>query len=330
MDSKQPKPKAKVPTSQLQSTAASNKKLRRAPNPSSPYSSQANLSQMKKQIGKYNSSSPEHGLGTTESYKLLNKTFVLGKGDITDSSENSTKVSLALPGRSFVAETKRKPSSNERALQTKLDSIKTIEFNIYREVFNETIGQLTNFKQVLEEVKQGYDGRIASLEEMNAAQQTQIDNLQSILDEERRDKGVFQRRLKKLAQENYQLSVNCDELSEALQSSLNFSAKDDPSSESNRKELETMSLAMQQMEDKLQKAREKEQRLMKLLYIIKKRGVPIEEIYDNEVSSTNSSLDRPAKFSPSKPAIPKLELDSVDKEEDSEDFESDDDLFDSA
>lgn len=87
---------------------------------------------------------------------------------------------------------------------------------------------------------------------------------------------------------------------------------------------------MQQMESKLKHSQEKEQKLMKLLYVLKQRGVPIEEIYDNEVSSANSSVDRPAKALPPKPNIPMLDLDLATME-DSEDFESDEeDLFDSA
>lgn len=205
VDAKQPRLKSKTST-QVQPTAASIKKPRRVPNPTSPYSSQGNLSQMKRQIGIYNSVSPEHTLISSESHKILNKTFVLGKGDTIDASDTSTKGSLMQPARSFISETKRKPSTNERALQTKLDSIKTIEFNIYREVFNETLNQMTNYRQVLEEVKQGYDARISTLEEQNEAQGIQIDGLQRLLEEERVDKGVFKRRLKKLAQENYKLS----------------------------------------------------------------------------------------------------------------------------
>jgi uncharacterized coiled-coil protein SlyX len=207
MDAKQPKPKAKASPSLLQPSSTA-KKLRRAPHLASPYSSQVNLSQTKKPVGKFNSRSPEH---TTEGHLdasiLLNKTFVLSKGGITDTSENSAKVSLTLPVRKSLAEFPRKSSVGERALQTKLNSIKTIEFNILREVFDETLNQMTTYRQVLEEIKQGYDARICSLEELSARQETQIKGLQMKLEDERRDKTVFQSRIKKLAQENYQLSV---------------------------------------------------------------------------------------------------------------------------
>lgn len=163
---------------------------------------------MKKQVGKVSSVSPEHGnLGSPESYKQFNRTFMMSKGDATESFDTTSKVSLALPGRSFVAEPRRRPSTNEKVLQTKLDSIKTIEFNIYQEVFNDTLGQMTTYRQVLEEVKQGYDSRINSLEEANSIQREQIEELQRTLEQERNDTGVMQRKLKKLAQENYQLSV---------------------------------------------------------------------------------------------------------------------------
>jgi hypothetical protein len=85
---------------------------------------------------------------------------------------------------------------------------------------------------------------------------------------------------------------------------------------------------MQHLEDKLQKAEEKEQRLMKLLYIIKSQGIPIEEIYEQQVSSTSSS-SRPLQTPYNKPTIPKLDLETAENEE-SEDYEeSEDDLFDS-
>lgn len=87
-----------------------------------------------------------------------------------------------------------------------------------------------------------------------------------------------------------------------------------------------MSVAYQRIEDKLKQAKEKERKLMKLLYIIKKRGVPIDEIFD-EVNSTKSSLER-SKLSPTKPSIPKLDLETLEKE-DSDDFEPEDGLFDS-
>jgi hypothetical protein len=85
---------------------------------------------------------------------------------------------------------------------------------------------------------------------------------------------------------------------------------------------------MQQLEDKLQSAEEREQRLMKLLYIIKSQGIPIEEIYEQQVGSTSSS-SRPPRTPYNKPTIPKLDLETAEDEE-SEDYEaSEDDLFDS-
>jgi hypothetical protein len=143
---------------------------------------------------------------SSESFKQLNKTFAIPKSEATDSSVHSSTFALGLPNRSLVADTKRKPSVNERSLQSKLDSIKTIEFSIYREVFTETLAQMTNYRDVLEEVKQGYDSRICSLEDTNSSNAAQIQQLQEALDNEMRDKGVFQRRLKQLAQENYQLN----------------------------------------------------------------------------------------------------------------------------
>jgi hypothetical protein len=143
---------------------------------------------------------------SSESFKQLNKTFAMPKGEATDSSDHSAKLASGLPNRSFIADAKRKPSVNERSLQSKLDSIKTIEFSIYREVFTETLAQMTNYRDVLEEVKQGYDSRICSLEDTNSSNAARIQQLQDALDNEKRDKGVFQRRLKKLAQENYQLN----------------------------------------------------------------------------------------------------------------------------
>jgi uncharacterized coiled-coil protein SlyX len=201
----QAKPKTKASPTQLASSAS--KRLRTRATAACPYTSAPNLSPLKKPQLKFNSSSPEHPPSSSESYKLLSKTFALSKGDVTDSSELSTKVSLALPSRPIISETKRKPSANERVLQTKLASIKAIEFNIYSEVFDETLSQLTTYRQVLEEVKQGYDARISSLEEANSAQEAQIESMQQRLEDEERDKGVFQHRLKRLAQENYKLSV---------------------------------------------------------------------------------------------------------------------------
>mmetsp|Transcript_1962 Transcript_1962/g.4367 ORF Transcript_1962/g.4367 Transcript_1962/m.4367 type:complete len:235 (-) Transcript_1962:4574-5278(-) len=209
VDAKIPKSKAKVVVaSYLQQSAASLKKPRKVPAVGSPYSSQANLSHLKKSISKYNPSSPEQGLTSgSESFKHLNKTFAIPKGDCTDSSDGVSKASLLNPGRSFLSDTKRKPTANEKSLQSKLDSIKSIEFNMYKEVFSETLNQMTTYREVLEEVKQGYDSRIASLEESNSDNLQQIDRLHQAIEDEKRDNIVFQKRLKKLAQENYQLSV---------------------------------------------------------------------------------------------------------------------------
>jgi hypothetical protein len=86
---------------------------------------------------------------------------------------------------------------------------------------------------------------------------------------------------------------------------------------------------MQGMEENLRLAKDRERRLMKLLYVLKERGVPIEELYEQEVSSQGDSGRQGMRHSPSKQAVPKLELDCYEKEE-SEEYDSDSDLFDDA
>jgi hypothetical protein len=101
---------------------------------------------------------------------------------------------------------KQKLTLQERSLQSKLDSIKTIEFNMYKEVFADTLLQITTYREVLEGVKQGYDARIRALEEVNACYLAQIESLQQQQDRDKQEREVHQRKLKKLAEENYQLS----------------------------------------------------------------------------------------------------------------------------
>lgn len=265
---------------------------------------------------------------STESYKQLNRTFGMPKGDCTDSSESSAKANLAMPGRRFVTETKRKPTANERSLQTKLDSIKSIEFNMYKEVFNDTLNQMTTYREVLEEVKLGYDTRIGSLEDTNASNAATIEELAKAIEEDRRDKVVFQSRLKKLAQENYKLSSNCEQLSEALHNTLGLSAKDsEAQAESSRREIEALATSMNQLEEKLELAKDREKRLMKLLYVLKKRGVPIEEMYEYDEKCRANSGNRSGNLLATM-SVPKLDLESADNEESSDYDDSDDDLFD--
>jgi hypothetical protein len=81
---------------------------------------------------------------------------------------------------------------------------------------------------------------------------------------------------------------------------------------------------MQDMEESLRLSKDRERRLMKLLYVLKEQGVPVEELYEQEGSSQGDSGRQGLRYSPSKQSGPKLELDCFEKEEE---YDSDSDLF---
>jgi hypothetical protein len=68
---------------------------------------------------------------------------------------------------------------------------------------------------------------------------------------------------------------------------------------------------MKQMEERLEVAEVKEKRMLKLLCIIKKQGVPVEELYKRDSRST-VDLTRPAMKNT---RFPSLELEAVGDED---------------
>jgi hypothetical protein len=181
------------------SATAANKKTRRGP----ALSAQSDLTQFKTHgINCSASDTPIRSLPLTQRQRQLNATFAVPRADLCEIQEPSSKALVT--GRSNSM--KQKLTLKERSLQSKLDSIKTIEFNMYKEVFADTLLQITTYREVLEGVKQGYDARIRDLEALNSCYLAQIETLQQQQDRDMHEREVCQRKLKQLAEENYQLS----------------------------------------------------------------------------------------------------------------------------
>jgi hypothetical protein len=68
---------------------------------------------------------------------------------------------------------------------------------------------------------------------------------------------------------------------------------------------------MKQMEERLELAEVKERRMLKLLCIIKKQGVPVEELYKRDCKSTEDFTRPTVK----RTEFPRLELEAVGNED---------------
>lgn len=258
-----------------------------------------------------------------------------------------------------VQELEAKLSENLKALKQKENSecMSGDKIEVYRKIFGEVIDRDKTYGNILVKIKCAYEELIQVIKNNGNSLQLQQeiadvnDKVKQLTDERK----VIFRKIEKLARENAELSRSLDEnearyneLQEklCLISKTNVEAipKDEISWKFLVAENQNFLEICKQMKSEMRNFRSKERKLLKLVMAMKKRGYPVEEVYENDVvkrrkierhndsekpeneSEEELIVSGPLK-SVNKPAIvPNLKLDNVQPDLSSESSESDSDF----
>lgn len=221
---------------------------------------------------------------------------------------------------------------NAQRLDLKLtERLREVQSNahldVYSQVFQEAIRLDKPFGPLLAKIKTAYDesiresnnvGRLS--EELKAAERA--------LRQEREDKQLLLRKLEKLAKENAELSRCLDEketLCEQLEDRWHTLAQLDVSTLP--KDLRTWQFLVSEnssyqrlfsrMDSDMQDLRSREKKLLRLLLALKRKGVPVDQVYDEEFSPQDSTsesepfVEGPPRRVPRPAAVPALRLDQI-------------------
>lgn len=176
------------------------------------------------------------------------------------------------------------------------------EMEVYSKAFGEVVGLGVALGGVLDRIKGKYELWIGLLTERQEQEVTkwkqEITLLRQTLKQEVEEKKAFKRKCEKISRESVELSRSCDsyqnkcfEYQEKLYEIANISLEGFPPTESAWRlllsELETYKNWKESAEKELKTAQQKEEKLLQLLHAIKKRGFPVEEVYNSEVKKSS-------------------------------------------
>lgn len=199
--------------------------------------------------------------------------------------------------------------------------------DVYSEVFQEAIRLDKPFGPLLAKIKSAYDESIRESSEMTHLT-LQLKEAETTLKQEREDKQLLLRKLEKLAKENVELSRSlderdaaCEELEDKWQALERMDVSTLP------KDLRTWQFLVSEnssyqrlfarMDLDLQDMRSREKKLLRLLLALKRRGVPVDEIYEEEFSPADSAseseplVEGPPRTMVKPAAVPALHLEQI-------------------
>lgn len=199
--------------------------------------------------------------------------------------------------------------------------------DVYSEVFQEAIRLDKPFGPLLAKIKSAYDESIRESGEMERLTQ-QLKAADRALQQEREDKQLLLRKLEKLAKENAELSRTldereavCEEFEDKWQALERLDVSTLPkdmrtwqflvSENSNYQRLFT------RMDEDLQEMRSREKKLLRLLLALKHRGVPVDQVYEEEFSPQDSTseseplVEGPPRTVIRPAAVPALHLEQI-------------------
>ncbi|CAG9333236.1 unnamed protein product [Blepharisma stoltei] len=171
------------------------------------------------------------------------------------------------------------------------------KFGIYQKIFAEVIERNKSYANILGKIKAAYEEWVSySLKAglSTTPLQQEIDEANEKIKQLMEERKVVYRKVEKLAKENAELSRSLDEneirytdLQEKLFIISNTNVEGVPKDESTWKYLiaenKNFVEICKQMKAEIKSFRSKEKKLLKLIMAMKKRGYPVEEVYEKDV-----------------------------------------------
>lgn len=179
------------------------------------------------------------------------------------------------------------------------EDLLTNKLELYKYAFGEIIGKNKAYSSVLRAIKDAYEEAYDIITKNN---RETIKNLEKDLEDSNLKIQNYQaeikslrRKIEKLAKESVELSRTLDdretqynEIHERLYTITHSSIENIPKDEEGWKalvsEIQEYSKIVHSMSSEIKKLRHKEKQLINLILALKKRGYPVEEIYENEIS----------------------------------------------
>jgi hypothetical protein len=228
------------------------------------------------------------------------------------------------------------------------NSHRSRQFGVYSEVFQEAIQLDKNFGPLLGKIKAAYETQITGQSEVEKLS-AEVKDLERNFTQEREEKQFALKKLEKLSVENLELSRclddrenECMKLQEKLYQISQVDTKQLPSDDQAWQFLLSENHSYQElfsrMERDLANFESREKKLLRLLVAMKRRGYPVDDVYEEDVqkpkakkpqvelelpsemedSEAEALLDGPAKIMLRPEAVPALRLSEVEPESESD------------
>ena len=175
------------------------------------------------------------------------------------------------------------------------------------EVCSKALGEVIAMGSVLgsllDRIKSKYEGWIHSFADQCSKSQMEITALQDSLLKEIEEKKALKRKFEKISRENIELcrtyetyQNKCFEYQEKLTDIANVSLEEFPPTEKAWRlllsELETYKVWKDSADREFRAIQSKERKLLELLHAIKKRGFPVEDVYNSDVKKPKHSVSQ--------------------------------------
>lgn len=191
-------------------------------------------------------------------------------------------------------ETMRKPQQKKLNFTMMVD-----KYEMYKGIFDEIIEKDKNFSQVLKKIKDAYEEFYsASIEEHTKKLREKCEVLNEILSQHKENQMSLEKKVKKLASENYDLAKSlerseeiCNCIQERLIKISKFDINKVPQDEETWKSLvienEAYSISFKNLESKLKNSRKNEGKLRRLIEDIRESGFRVDKFIEKSMQGRN-------------------------------------------
>ncbi|CAG9321784.1 unnamed protein product [Blepharisma stoltei] len=174
------------------------------------------------------------------------------------------------------------------------------KLEIFRDLFQEIIKKDTIYSPLLSKIRDAYDEVIGeSREKMANDINSRLNELNGRLSKCIEEKRILEKRIEKISKEKYEMEImleECNIQNNRLKDKLQKSSKksfpdfDDKSVGLIIDENKSLSKICQKQKNEIDSYKYKEKQLLKLILALKKKGYPVEEIYDREVQKSKYEM----------------------------------------
>lgn len=173
----------------------------------------------------------------------------------------------------------------------------TDKLEIYRDLFQEIIRRDSTLSPLLSKIRDGYDeafeeNRKKYRNEMNM----RLSELNSKLGQYQDDKNSLEKKIDRVMKEKYEIELM---LEKSNQEKAKLQEKLRGSSEFDHKKIKMIveenkvfSVLHHKQKKEISKFKYKENQLLKLILALKKRGYPVEDVYDTEINKSKRGTDQ--------------------------------------